>query len=509
MRRGGVVSAMRRLQGGVLLLALGCSSAPAETSSPDRRARPPAPRLDPAASASAAPAARGPLRFNRRTGLPIQAAVFSPDGSKMVTLCGPSCDKDAGPARTRVLLWSLPDLTITGEVEPNKDDMGEGVVYSAELNADGSRLAISTHNEVTLWRTSDLTELARVGVPAVYGGIEFSPDGKYLATTGVYGNVIVLDASSGAELLSDALHNGAASYSAGLRWTKDSRRLYAEGNANVGYFEPHAARKKLTSIPSVGVGEGWIDLSVDQRHLMVTASQGCAVRVLATASLAVERRFEGKAGACTAAFSPTSDAVAVVRIDGSVEVVPLGGARPARVWAAPEADGPEQNAALSFSPDGRRLFWRSGRAGGVWNLENGAPDAAPLLPNQGARWRDRSVLEVARDEEIELFDVDKSVIVSGEPDWGTIPAPFVGLRAVTNGDLELKKAGGASLLVRVVFDGGWQVAILDPAGGRAAGSASLLASDAYDATRGGGVGYELDPDLARSFFRDLRIDDER
>jgi WD40 repeat protein len=427
----------------------------------------------------------------------------------MATLCGSGCEKDAGAAESRLLVWSLPDLKVVGELEPNPDDMGAGAIYSAEFNADGSRLAITTHNEVTLWRTEDLSEIARTGVAAVYGGIEFSPDGRYLATTGVFGTVIVLDARTGEELLVDALHNGAASYSAGLLWTKDSRRLYAEGNAEVGYFEPHAKTRKLKKLPSVGAGEGWVHLSEDQKHLIVASLHDCAIRVLASSSLAVEHRFEGKRGACTATFSPDSSALAVVHTDGSVEVVPLGRTAAAPTVVTPPAPEPARTGQLSFSPDGKRLFWVSAAASGVWNLQKKAPDASPALPVQGARWRDASVLEVDRDERGELFDVDNNVILPGEPDRGSLATPFADLRAFVNGDLELTKADGTSLVVRAVHDGRWQIAIIDPIGGRAAGSESLLASDAYDAARGGGAPYELAPDLGRSFFAGLALETKK
>lgn len=105
---------MRTLRAAVLLVAMGCSSSPPEGASPPSRPMPSSPVTPAVAAPASAPVARGLLRFNRRTGLPIQAVVFSPDGKRMASLCGSGCEKDAGAAHSRLLVWSLPDLKIVG-----------------------------------------------------------------------------------------------------------------------------------------------------------------------------------------------------------------------------------------------------------------------------------------------------------------------------------------------------------------------------------------------------------
>lgn len=500
---------MTRLFWGLFLLGVaGCSAEPnaevASPASPETSGPRAASGAAGIASVPAPPPAKGPLRFNRRTGLALNAVAWSPDGKRLATWCGPSCEGTSDAARTRVLVWSLPDLTIRSELEPNAEDMGEGRVYAVAWSADGSRIAVTTHNEVTLWRAEDATLVTRVGVPAVYGGIEFSPDSRHLATTGVYGHVIVLDSASGKELLSDALHNGAASYSAGIEWSGDATRLYAEGNSTFGVWDTKSGGKKLKRLTTMGGEEGWMQLSADEKLLLLGAPRACFARVYRVATLSLVKKLEGKDGACNVALSPRGDRLAYLSTDGSVRVAPLDGKGAPATITKPLDEGADRTpGALAFSPDGRRLLWGVGPEGGVWDLEKNASLTAPAPPLGNAAWKSASVVEVSRDGHNELFDVDKSVIV-GTSEITFLPTAFEGLTALADGDLSLKRADGGELVVRAVHDGKWRVALLDPKG-RAAGSESLLASDAYDAARGAGAPFDVAKDLAPMFFAGLSL----
>jgi hypothetical protein len=461
-----------------------------------------APTVSAAPSASAAPSSDGPLRFADRPERSTYAATFSPDGRWMATRCTDDCDAE----RARVLVWSLPSLTIAGALEPAPEDMGEGRVHAARFSPDGSRLALSTHNQVTLWRTRPLTEVARRDLLAVYDVVHFSRDGQWLAASNAYGTVLVLDAASGAERLTDQLHDGAASYSSGVLFSHGL--LFAEGNANFGVYDPASQAKKLTPLARFGGVAGSMVRSTDDRQLVLQAHESCVARVIALPSLAVVRRFErtvdGMGEACAVAVAP-SGAFAVVRPTGLVEILPPpGGGAPTIVRAANAGDAPNPFATATFSPDGRRLLWTWGAEGGVWNVTKSAVDPSPATPLDNARWLRGSTLEISRDEGTERFDVASGVVSMPAAGVKIQSTPFAGVVAIAAGDLELRRPDGRVLFVRAVYDdGAWRSVLLDPSG-RVEGPESLVKREIVGSARPGAP-YEVISGLGASFFKGIAL----
>ncbi len=506
------MAVMRSAFGLLVLVVLGAGCGPT-TGEPERAVPTPPPPASALASASASPPGAGPtaLRLNRRVDGALQAATFSRDGKTLATWCAGGCERSPAE-QTRVLLWSLPSLEVTGEILPDPEDMGGGRVHNVSFNADGSRLAISTHNGVSLYRASDRAPLVSLSIPAIYGGFAFSPDGRYLAATGVYGHVAVVEAATGAQVLADALHNGAGSMSAGISWTRDSRWLVAEGNANFGLWTPGGG-KKLTRLPFAGGGTGHEALSAGDRWLLLSSLEDCHIEVFSMATRRLARRISAprtdttKPGVpCAATFDATGERLAVLHNDGAVKLWdPSSQAPPETVRPA---DKPESVtlSALLWSPDRRSLLYAVGPTAAV----RGADGKVVPLPSDpdrtGIDWAGDRVVALARGDDTTYLDLESGATTTQPP-----PAPPEGLddptrsyRVIASGDLRFLREDGAELLVRTVLDGDKRRTVVVDVAGHISGDPTLAASDVYDERRGAKDLPSVQRGVAERFFAGVR-----
>ncbi len=441
-----------------------------------------------------------------RKDAPLFGIAWSPDGRAFATWCGETCEGIEGEPRTQVLVWSVPDLRIRTSFEVNETDTGNGRVFWVAFSPDGSRIAASTENEVSLWRTEEGSLVTRIPVPRVYWNFEFSPDGRFLRAGGASSRLVVVESATGRELLSDRLGNNVNSQT--TRWTRDSKQLFAEASTTLAHWRVDSGKRQLTRIDSLGEWNGSLELSRDDRFVYLGAPEACTGALFSTETLKAVRRFP-KETVCLAKFSPASDELAAIHRDGSVTISPLGkgpshtvSARPGRGDLAPS----EQT--LDYSPDGRRIAW--GRLGElkVARVADGALLGSPAPPVLLHDWRSETEIGVLRDEgkTLELFDVEKRAVVRNEVSPPHEPTPFLALDVASRGDLHLLRDDGAELFVRAAFvkedgkpNGVWRVAIVDPEG-HAGGDASLVATDVYDVATGAKTPARVEPDLAARFF---------
>jgi len=457
---------------------------------------------------AAAPAAPV-LRLNRRATSPIHAVDWSPDGKWLATACAGACGDDAKAEAQRVLVFELPSLKLRSELSPNSEDMGDGRVHGVAFNADGSRLAISTHNGVALFRSSDFTRVADIDHFAIYGSFRFSPNGKYLGLSGVYGVVDVVDAVTGKAVLKDRLHDGAGSLSAGLAWTKDSNTLIVDGNANFGTWTPGA--KKITAIGQGDSGTGWFELSSDEKWLLLGEAESCVSGVysMATRKLAHKVTTGAKPGtrvppdSCRSGFSPNGVWVAAIDADAAVRLWQAGSAaKPVVVRPPAPIDGAEP-VTLAFSPDGQRLLYAIGDVTGIWDIatQRTADSKAPPGPLPRVEWLTPTVIALQEGEETVYFDLarqERTKRPAEAPEGSLDPSGKV--RAVADGDLRLRRADGVELWLRTVLDGDKRTVVMVDSRGRVGGDEVLAASDVYDANGGAKLVPRVEAKVAERFF---------
>jgi WD40 repeat protein len=165
------------------------------------------------------------LTFSEHGG-PVRAAVFSPDGRRVV-----SCSKG------EVEVWDAATGKVLAPVSPGQG--GTGLAFSP----DGKRLAIVGGDKQA--RVYDLTaNKALFTVPAE--AVAFSPDGRLLATAG---EGVVLRDAAGKEL--HKLDGAAADVSA-LRFSGDGTRLVASGGKTLAVVVWDMAGRRVLFNQSIG-----------------------------------------------------------------------------------------------------------------------------------------------------------------------------------------------------------------------------------------------------------------
>ncbi|MFP5334061.1 MAG: BTAD domain-containing putative transcriptional regulator [Actinomycetes bacterium] len=274
----------------------------------------------------------------------IWSPWFSPDGRTVAAVW-------FADGQSTVRVWDLPTRSVVQE-RPMA-----GIKWALAMSPDGARLAAPLEDRGTLvvWDARSGAEVARAAGKEV-ADVDFSPDGRWVATADGDHAARVFDASTGAMVHAVTAHRAAVQ---AVAWSPDARRLATaggDGTVRVWDVSADAARPELTL---AGQGtQGLYDavFSPDGRFVMTGDEAVSAVSVFDVtlgggaewAALPAMGDPEWNA----ADFTPDGQVVASSP-DATVTRWDVDAGRAAVVMRPPAGAGdPEPARALAVSPDG-------------------------------------------------------------------------------------------------------------------------------------------------------------
>jgi WD40 repeat protein len=283
--------------------------------------------------------------------------AFSPDGRRLALA-------DATAVRVCDATTGEEVLTLRGHT---------GRVFTVEYSPDGKRLAsVSVDGTAKLWDAATGQELLTVrGHLGNVLGVAFSPDGKRLASAGDDGAVKVWDATTGQELLTLLGHGQAVD---SVTFSPDGKRLASAGrDRTVKLWDAVTGREVLTlwgrdwNLFHVPAGIRSVAFSPDGKRL-AAAGWDRAVRVWDAATGQEVFTFRGHTDVVrSVAFSPDGRRLASTGEDQTVKVWDATTGQEARTF--PGDAGGVSSAA--FSPDGQWVAAAGVRGLRVRNLATG------------------------------------------------------------------------------------------------------------------------------------------
>jgi WD40 repeat protein/transcriptional regulator with XRE-family HTH domain len=313
----------------------------------------------------------------------IKSAAFSPDGTRLATLSETSLQTWAIASTSTHELLAVPavlecdcmvafspdglELAVFGDdtvkildsssgqtrlTLPDPGNQGRGLDFSPE----GTRLATSGADNLShVWDLATGKEwMALAGHTAPVDRVIFSPNGTWLATIDRSGEARLWDAASGQTLFSlDAFKGSSIQIPnpIGIAFSHDGSRLATAGGIFAKIFDTHTGLATLEIPPVAGLLAYSVAFSPDGKHLAVSFRGGSA-NVWDSSTGQKLFDLSGHTGSVRyTAYSPDGTRIATASVDGT-----------ARLWDA--ATGAEQFAltghtgqvtGLAFSPDGSRL----------------------------------------------------------------------------------------------------------------------------------------------------------
>ncbi|MGI9178115.1 MAG: protein kinase domain-containing protein, partial [Pirellulales bacterium] len=291
-------------------------------------------------------------------------ALFSPDGSRIVTL----------DIHSVLCLWDAD----TGQLLATYDGEG-GMVQGVVFSGDGSRFAVhatlvqSRLHRIIVYTSTDGRKLSTVETPSGLTLdnvlIVFSPDGRHLTTTAYESDLHTWDAASGAPLGHLRGHSGVVK---ALAFSPDGSRL-ASGAAN-GHIRLWNPTTQTIERELIGHADHVTSLafSPDGGALASGGNDG-TVRIWSLTTEGPMAVLDGVAGLSAVEFSPDGTQLAVApKGTGDVELWDRRTVR--RLCTFTGGQGTVSQ--LAYSPDGTQLaavFETPQQTGGVrvWNTKTG------------------------------------------------------------------------------------------------------------------------------------------
>ena len=310
--------------------------------------------------------------------------LFSPDGNQ-IAVGGDSVE----------ILDATTGHTMT-HIDP-----GAGTSDLA-FSPDGSRLATANDQFANVWDLSAggseiVDPQVRLFGQTGLGGIDWSSDGRLIATGGGDGTARIWDATSGSQILRLAGHAGGVAL---VSFSPDGSKLLTgggDGTARVWDITPTGTAEWFGAVEPFGlpgvtytpdgsailtsgfVGRGWlwdattgarlrgfadmccgVAYRADGAEMAVLNYDGLAVRDPSSGATIQTMQLDGQAS--TVAFSADGSSVAAGLADGHAEIFDASSGSP-RVSGLGEPAGPlDGMSAVSFNPDGTLLAGISGLA---------------------------------------------------------------------------------------------------------------------------------------------------
>jgi WD40 repeat protein len=204
------------------------------------------------------------------------------------------------------------------------------------------------------------------------GEIAFSPDGRFVAGSGLEGDLVVWSVEDGEEMASADLGNGIGSIS----FSPDGSLVAVASGDSVSVLEAESG-DEVGTVPAKRLADpGW---SPDGRWIAGVNADGSPT-IWDAATFATVESLPGY-DAAAVAFSPDSRSLATTNEDGEAA---LGGKTRLRLWTPTALGGAGETRDVSramtpgsnviFSPDGKTLYTASAEEGlAAWDVATGKP----------------------------------------------------------------------------------------------------------------------------------------
>jgi WD40 repeat protein len=368
----------------------------------------------------------GRLERTIRTGAQVLDLVFAGAGRYLVT---------ASPQNV-LQIWDAGTGELVRAASAPMSQRAASVPATARhlsVSLDGSRVAdvLPADPVVRVYDVAGGALVASLEMPGEATGAGFSPDGRYLITTGRR-NAFVWDAQTWAQLHVLAGHEAAIT---DLAFAPDGRVVTGSIDSSARIWDPATGASLATLTAAHRQKVLAVAFSHDGRTV-ATSSADATARIWKSPFYAIPVLLAGHEDAVTGvSFSPDDELVLTAGADGF-----------ARLWSAVDPAlrpvGAHQGAisAVSYSPDGRLVL--SGGADGtarIWSTHGGLLQA---LPQGGKVTRaafvsgGREVLTAGDDGTAKLWRVTDGKLLStfrhGAPVRGAVVVPSAGV--VTAGD---------------------------------------------------------------------------
>ena len=244
--------------------------------------------------------------------------------------------------------------------------------YYATYNSDGTRLLTCSYTNVSIWRTSDGTNLLNLPHPQFVSHATFSPDGLRIVTA-CYDNVARIWNARTGELISDSIrHRKPLLFAA---FSRDGAHIVTTSEDNTVQIWDANSGDAIGPAFRLMISAAWAAFSPDGKTLVIACHDHNAYVWDLANTRRLMRRLKHGDGVSSVEFSPDGHFILTACLDHTV-----------RLWSADNFEPVYPNAVLgnsdrvlsaSFSNDGRRII--TAAADGtvrVWDLA-----ASNMLPN--------------------------------------------------------------------------------------------------------------------------------
>jgi WD40 repeat protein len=203
------------------------------------------------------------VRSLRVTG-PIGSVTVSPDGSMIATARG------ASHVARRISLWAASSGKLIRTLDPLDTRKGES--DDIEFSPDGRLLATASYDgTATLWRVSSGQQLRTFHHEGGVAGVAFSPDGKLLGTAGFDGKATVWDVATGKRISTLVGHSGIVW---DVAWSADGEFLATAGQDNTARLWDASTGRELLSLAGHTSGISEVAFSPDGTRLAASSNDG-------------------------------------------------------------------------------------------------------------------------------------------------------------------------------------------------------------------------------------------